>query len=285
MTKALLLPTVGPGWAMDVQLEPGAHLVIVTDQDTLSIEGRRAGLELRDTLAVLSSEGSRFAVLFRKPIVEATIVAQVLATGTGALNIASCRISAESEDVRGTVRQSRGGGTNTKQWRTGAVSSIGTTSGTSEGRWPTNLVFVHAEGCRQCEARKVKGNATSKSFHGAYEGESNTGFLRGWSHSGNQHSDEDGLETIESWDCSSECLIPFLDVQSGVRPATLTGRANPDMTHTNPGDNHGASWFGGGNSNVYADNGGASRYYPQFANDAELFDWITQLITPPTEVS
>jgi hemin uptake protein HemP len=269
---------------MDVQLEPGAHLVIVTDQDTLSIEGRRAGLELRDTLAVLSSEGSRFAVLFRKPIVEATIVAQVLATGTGAININGTRVGGETRTLNSYTSVGPQGCVN----RPGETSHAGReyeTRITAQGRWPTNIVFVHAEGCRQCEARKVKGNATSKSFHGAYEGESNTGFLRGWSHSGNQHSDEDGLETIESWDCSSECLIPFLDVQSGVRPATLTGRANPDMTHTNPGDNHGASWFGGGNSNVYADNGGASRYYPQFANDAELFDWITQLITPPTEVS
>jgi hypothetical protein len=99
------------------------------------------------------------------------------------------------------------------------------------------------------------------------------------------HGDTNGLETVKAYNCEPGCPVVTLDVQSGVRPATLTGRANPDMTHTNPGDNHGASWFGGGNSNVYADNGGASRYYPQFANDAELFDWITQLITPPTEVS
>ena len=29
----------------------------------------------------------------------------------------------------------------------------------------------------------------------------------------------------------------------------------------NPGDNGGASWYGGGNSAVYADNGGASRFF------------------------
>jgi site-specific DNA-methyltransferase (adenine-specific) len=60
------------------------------------------------------------------------------------------------------------------------------------------------------------------------------------------------------------CPVAELDAQSGNRPSTLTGRADPHATHENPGDNHGASWFGGGNSKVYADSGGASRFYPQF---------------------
>lgn len=279
--KALFLPIVEEGWALTVQLDPGAHLVVMTDKDTLSIEGRRAGLELRDTLAVVSSEAFRYAVLFRKPLVESGILAQLQVTETGSLNIDGMRV---------------GGGENRTLWNyasvgpQGCVNRPGETSQagceiearvTVQGRWPTNVVFVHTHECRRTGPRKIKGNPTSKTFHDAYEGDSNTGFLRGWSHSGNQHSDEDGLETVEAWECTQDCLVPFLDVQSGVRPATLTGRADPEVAHSNPGDNNGASWFGGGNSNVYADSGGASRYYPQFADDAELFDWITRLITVP----
>lgn len=52
-----------------------------------------------------------------------------------------------------------------------------------------------------------------------------------------------------------------LDEQTGDRPSTLTGRADPDVAHDNPGDNADASWFGAGNSQVYADSGGASRFF------------------------
>lgn len=52
-----------------------------------------------------------------------------------------------------------------------------------------------------------------------------------------------------------------LDEWIGERPSTLTGRADPTKTHENPGDNGGTSWFGGGNSRVYADSGGPSRFF------------------------
>lgn len=52
-----------------------------------------------------------------------------------------------------------------------------------------------------------------------------------------------------------------LDAAVGERPSTLTGRADPSGRHDNPGDNGGASSFGGGNSGVYADDGGPSRYF------------------------
>lgn len=53
----------------------------------------------------------------------------------------------------------------------------------------------------------------------------------------------------------------LLDETVGDRPSTLTERADPSKRHTNPGDNGGASSFGGGNSAVYADAGGPSRFF------------------------
>ncbi len=52
-----------------------------------------------------------------------------------------------------------------------------------------------------------------------------------------------------------------LDSLVGECPSTLTGRADPDETHDNPGHNDGQSWFGGGDSRVYADSGGPSRFF------------------------
>jgi DNA modification methylase len=59
----------------------------------------------------------------------------------------------------------------------------------------------------------------------------------------------------------SEETAAELDATVGDRPSTLTGRADPTKTHDNPGDNGDASWFGGGNSAVYADGGGPSRFF------------------------
>jgi hypothetical protein len=65
---------------------------------------------------------------------------------------------------------------------------------------------------------------------------------------------------------------------TGLRPSTLGGRADPNGLYDNPGDNHGTSLFGGGNSAVYADEGGASRYYPQFEGLDALIDWLSALV-------
>lgn len=56
----------------------------------------------------------------------------------------------------------------------------------------------------------------------------------------------------------------MLDAQAGERPSTLTGIANPGMVHKNPSDAHPVGWLGTrrmGGGNVYADNGGPSRFF------------------------
>lgn len=87
-----------------------------------------------------------------------------------------------------------------------------------------------------------------------------------------------------------------LDEAVGDRPSTLTGKADPSKRHDNPGDNGGASSFGGGNSAVYADGGGPSRFfYTAKANKRErgegndhptlkplaLCEYFAKLILPP----
>lgn len=66
----------------------------------------------------------------RKPF-KATVAANVLAFGTGALNIDGCRVGSES-----TARTQRG---TTKSWEGGAFSGERPT-GSDAGRWPANLI-------------------------------------------------------------------------------------------------------------------------------------------------
>ena len=208
-------------------------------------------------------------LVFRKPLEKKlTLADQILKTGTGGLNIDACRVKHSSKKdfeahKAGVEAIKARGGSMKDSWKNSSDLS-GANDVTSAGRWPSNVVIVHTPACALVGLKRFKGSGTSKTFHEGYEGESATGFIRGHSHPGNQHGDEDGLETAERWECVPGCPAAVMDEQSGNRPGTLAGRADPDESHENPGDNGGTSTFGGGNSRVYADEGGASRYYPQF---------------------
>jgi hypothetical protein len=74
-----------------------------------------------------------------------------------------------------------------------------------------------------------------------------------------------------------------LDQQSGDRPSTLTGRADPLAAHGHPSQAVTDSWFSGGAAKdtlVYADAGGASRFFLQFANEVEFLSWLRCLLVP-----
>jgi len=80
---------------------------------------------------------------------------------------------------------------------------------------------------------------------------------------------------VPTWYCGPWCPAPLIDASSGNRPG-MSGGGNhrPD---------YGGGMFGGINSShtVYADEGGASRFYPQFRNLDELVEWIRVLIVHP----
>jgi hypothetical protein len=268
---------------LPVPLLPGAYLVILTDDELLSIEARIAGLHLRDTLLVLGpGRRSSFGFMFRAPT-DLTIAEQVLATGTGGLHIEACRILGAKGN--GHWSGDDGSDATSKPGFDGGFTKGGAKS--HSGRWPTNVAFIHAAGCERVGDLKVK----ATSIHGT-----SSAVRRSGVHSvagGHQrvgtvqpvtgYADEDGSETVVAWRCASNCLAGTLDRQSGNRPSTLTGHADPLKSHDHPSDAETDSWFNRGlakGSQVYADMGGASRFYLQFLNDAEFTDWLERLIAP-----
>jgi hypothetical protein len=263
-----------------VPLLPGAFLVLFTDDEVLAIEARIAGLQLRDTLAVLGpGRRSRFGFLFRAPS-DLTVAEQVLATGTGGLNIDASRINngvaKQATAGRRTIRWGVGEGGSSYEKGTGAIW-------TGEGRWPTNVAFIHAEGCSRTGVRHVR----SDGHHPAKRGSAGVWSKEGGGLNGNEGSNkymgEAGFETVEAWVCASDCLARALDNQSGNRPSTLTGRADPLKAHGHPSSAETASWYSGGaakDTQVYADEGGASRFYLQFPNETDFLGWVQGLITP-----
>lgn len=99
--------------------------------------------------------------------------------------------------------------------------------------------------------------------------------VSGWSKSGSGNSDNVAMsgrnyardakpDAKGRWPANvivDEEAASQLDMMFGERKSTLSGRADPNVSHKNIGDNRGTSWFGGGNSRVYADEGGASRFF------------------------
>jgi hypothetical protein len=264
-------------------LRPGGQAFVLTDEGG-SIEGRCAGLELRDTVLILSpGPCTRFAFLFRAPFPEGALIDRVATAGIGALNINKCRVGYHGEGDRLSALPGSMPGANrsigTFQTRDRSAESPRDNQ-SAEGRWPPNIVLIHGPGCRREGTKKIPGITGGARRTGALGGMNDDGWK---AKEVIVHKFHDGaqLETVPAWFCEPLCPARLLDEQTGERPSTLTGRADPTKVHGNPGDNHGTSLFGAGNSHVYADSGGASRFYPQFTDEAELLSWLRRLLDTP----
>ncbi len=289
--RAAVLVEPEGGWATTLMgsLIPGAHAFVITREPMAGIEGRGAGFELRDTVLILSAgPRARYGFLLRKPPTEDTVLGQIIETGVGALNVAACRIGWGADTPSQEEWNSKGstgsGSPNIGQNSAGmreayAKGAIAVPS----GRWPPNVLLVHGTDCRRLGTKRVPSDGHHPGRRGAAGVWSGDGGGLNGNEGTNRYMGEAGLEVVSAYECMAGCPVLILDRQTGERPSTLTGRADPTKLHENPGDNHGASTFGGGNSNVYADSGGASRYYPQFTNDDELIGWMQKLLGgPPT---
>lgn len=174
-----------------------------------------------DGLGTALKPATEFWILARKPLAESSVAGQVLATGTGALNIDASRIAGAWTTWRksdGTVSERAGSMpfTDTPAVRQGEHAA---------GRWPANLVLTHAEGCRQVGTRTVRtGTAGPKSGGiGAATVYSPSRTNEAGISEPQSYANADGSEQVEAWECVEGCPVAELDRQSGV----LKSGANP----------------------------------------------------------
>jgi hypothetical protein len=220
---------------------------------------------------------SSFVFLFRVPIQEGTVAEQITATWTGAVNIGACRVdwgsnvpSQEEWNTKGSTGSgSPNIGQNTKGMRKAyADGAILVPS----GRWPPNVVFVHGPGCQKTGTRRVKASIERSRSSSTSIGKQTDSFVLGY-------ADEDGLETIAAWECCPGCPVGLLDQQTGVLqsggPLDTERIVSPNKTYgRRPKELVG----------VYGrDVGGASRFFPQFADEGDLWGWLSALVTPVRE--
>lgn len=196
------------------------------------------------------------------------------------LNVDGCRVTASGpspsiarREVAARTGNTPAGKTTPGGWemRNTAEHYTAERPGEAAGRWPPNTLFTHSPGCERVGERRVQTTTGHKANGGAYaRGEAST-YGAGLERDGTTcYVDPDGTELVEAWRCVEGCPVAELDAQSGDRPSTLTGRADPRTTHANPGKCDGRGYgggVGGGVGQVYADAGPASRFFPCFPAD------------------
>ena len=266
---------------------PGQHIVMVAGSPAVTLWGRSRGFEHRDTIQILMpGPNVFFAFLFRVPLAESTVAAQVLANGQGGLWIDGSRVSHRSEADRAAatpqgIATGKSGALAGKTQHDGGRTEFDRPD-TTKGRWPSNLLLVHHPECRELGVKRVKGlgigsakNSSAKEHDGnrgpAFGGESRQ--------AGTPmvcYADPDGLETVQSWDCHPTCPVGLLDRQSGVLKS-----GDPSNSVRNEGGNMLLGKGKGVPLSGFGDTGGASRFYPQFRNLQECLNWVNRLINGP----
>jgi hypothetical protein len=272
-----IITQASPGWRDKAKdLHSGGHLVLLSNAAEAGVQGRLVGLELRDAITVFwPGPVSSFVFLFRVPV-ERTIVAQVLATGTGAINVDGCRV----------------GSANTRRVNTAEIGYNGNrrtletyTTGSDGGRWPPNVLFVHGPNCRNVGTKRVRspGGMANYTPTGQQGPVSVTRNVKTGAHFG----DADGMEDVPDWECEPSCPVGILDAQSEDMGMHSAGSFRP------PGrgivqDSYNASSYEmppSRNLARFGDTGGASRFFPQFRDRDELLAWLVRLVHRTREVA
>ena len=206
----------------------------------------------------------------RKPISEGSIAKNVLKHGTGGINIDKCRVGtgpSQGGSVSGATAFGQGTGWNSHENRTTEIDRT-----MAAGRWPANSLMAHRPGCERVGVRKVKSD-------GHYPKARPAGSqMSGPSGHGGQDDLEESYtdgETVEAWDCEPGCPVANLDEQSGAvrssgfRPPTYNSEREGCSTTFRPTQGQ-----------LYADKGGASRFFQPLQSDTDLISYLLDLVVP-----
>jgi hypothetical protein len=132
------------------------------------------------------------------------------------------------------------------------------------GRWPPNVLLVHGPGCRRAGSAEVPAPVINRFLDGMKP------FGEGAGHPYEQTGG--GMVQVDVWDCEPGCPVKVLDEQSDystTKPHTGDGK---------PLDTQDAGWGFRRMASDLADEGTATRFFPQFASLDEALAWLQRLI-------
>jgi len=152
----------------------------------------------------------------RKPL-KGSVADNIAQWGTGGLNLDASRVKGPlGPGVWGTsnatVRDDRmfNSSPEMREWKSQPHDA---------GRFPTNVFLEHKPGCRSLGNQKIKGDGHHSHKLPEKGGTIQLG-LKDLPDEGNPHADENGLETMETWDCVGDCPVHYMNETVGV---TKTG--------------------------------------------------------------
>jgi hypothetical protein len=193
--------------------------------------------------------------VLRKPLSEGTVAGNVLKHGCGGINIDASRVGTEQIPINRLEVWSGFG----RKERPAYVAT------TAKGRWPSNVILTHLDGCR-CDGIKRVSGQNPKYANESKGGTRGSDFAMGSRPSGVGigHADKDGKESVANWICEPGCPVARLDGQTGdvpsngLRPKPYQG--SPGIYGGNIGKKQGP---------LYADKGGASRFFKQIGGEQD----------------
>lgn len=154
--------------------------------------------------------GTLHIVLAMKPL-EGNFVQNALKHGVAGINVDACRIG--TNEV--ITNHSRGEESAKSKGKYGDSTKQEThqTIGQQSGRWPSNVILGHLEGCKKVGTKRVSGTATSNGD--AEIGEESSGVIKSLRRGKFVNRTTDGKETVEAWECQEGCPVKAMDKQSG----------------------------------------------------------------------
>lgn len=203
--------------------------------------------------------------LIQKPISEKNIALNVLKWGVGALNVGATSVARAADDVPGWHESGADGsagyqGEETFRIREMSAEEIAARRA-GKGRFTPNLVLSHHPLCVRVGTHKVKGCPAvviqGGKDGGGYDVGSGDGTRRGVFEG---YGDADGMEEVALYACVPGCAVRELDRQSGMRKS---GRMKAATKRSNREGFTGLTPVQTGLETI-GDEGGASRFYPQF---------------------
>jgi site-specific DNA-methyltransferase (adenine-specific) len=219
-------------------------------------------------------------VVARKPL-SGTVAANVLAHGTGALNIDGCRVGSESTERTRTDNDF--GLVNDDGW-----TPTPGTNGSTAGRWPANLVFTHAADCADvcadgCPVAELDGQsghlhaAGSRSQRG-----DRSPFTGGTTALSADHAyvtDSGGASrffTVTEWDPTAD-VAPFRYV---AKPSKRERNAGLDGLESKREADRTKDDGAGGDNPRNRSNTAKVNHHPT-VKPVALMRWLVRLVTPP----
>lgn len=197
--------------------------------------------------------------LVRKPLEKKTVAEQVLATGTGALNIDGTRIGTKGEKLSISKSDPFHSLDGSQKWNPTSSGAI-ERDAHSKGRWPANVVLSHHPLCKQVGTETVAAPIINRFTDGMKP------FGNGAGHA--YESSGGGTEERTVYQCSEGCPVAGLDMQSGITKSAI-GRPNTQKSNGATVNFNGRAFSTPG-VNQHGDAGGASRFFQNFEPDCDV---------------